>query len=336
MLRYLETLFRHRLLLSVPAALVLAGSVIWVAMQPPAYQATVRLWVDKQQLVANPNDNPYLTPAQEQQAVLAELLSTRYFCLKVGHRSLLAKTLGDGTASRPSLPQRLLAKAGLGSATSGLSGTALDDALYTTVNTGSLVLPAGPQIVTVQFTSNNPVLAAAVAQAIADQFMDESLAGQRLQSRAAVDFYGGQVKQAQAALSAADSAVDQYLAAHPDQRSANAVPDARMVQLRRTDDSAKQRYDDLRAKLDQASVNDAALARPDTSGIRVLDRAGAPARSSIRKLVLEAGGVGLVVSLLLVVVGVLALTLVDNTFRWPEEIEQALDLRPVGTVPRLG
>jgi capsular polysaccharide biosynthesis protein len=37
----------------------------------------------------------------------------------------------------------------------------------------------------------------------------------------------------------------------------------------------------------------------------------------------------------ILVVGILLLTLVDNTFRRPEEVEQALDLRPVGTVPRL-
>jgi len=35
------------------------------------------------------------------------------------------------------------------------------------------------------------------------------------------------------------------------------------------------------------------------------------------------------------VVGVLILTLLDSTFRQPEEVEQLLGLRPVATVPKL-
>jgi len=335
MLRYVETLFRHPLLLLSPTVVLLVLATGWVTMQPPNYDATVRLWVQRQQLVANPNDNPYLTPAQEQAAVLQELLATKYFCLKVGARGGLDKFLADPYSVRPSLPQRVLAKLGLASPTaSGLSGGALEDAITAMVSK-AVVLDTGPQMLTITFRGSDPEEAASVAQAIADQFVDESLAAQRTQVSAAVDFYSGQVKQAQAQLSAADAAIDQYLSAHPAQASSNAVPDARMVALKRNDDDARQRVTDLQSKLDQASVDNAALLRPDTSGIRVLDKAEPPPPNSIKKLLLEAAVVGVVLGLVIMVIGVLLLTLLDSTIRQPEEVEQLLDLRPVGTVPRL-
>ncbi len=68
----------------------------------------------------------------------------------------------------------------------------------------------------------------------------------------------------------------------------------------------------------------------------MLDKAEIPGRNSVKRLMLAAGVVGALLALVILVVGILLLTLVDNTFRRPEEVEQALDLRPVGTVPRLG
>jgi uncharacterized protein involved in exopolysaccharide biosynthesis len=336
MLRYVETLFRHRLLLTVPMLLLVVLCAGWVLVQPPTYASTVRLWVERQQLVSNPNDNPYITPAQEQTNVLVELLNTKYFCLKVGRRSPLAKVMSDPGATQPGIGQRLLSTVGLASSSgSALSGPALDDAVFFTLSRQTLVYPAGPQIITITFSGGSPELSAQVTQAIADQFVDEKLASQRVQSDAAIDFYSGQVKQAQAELSAADAALDQYVAAHPEQRAANAVPDARLVQLRRNDENARQRYDELQGRLDQSTINHAALSRPDTSGMRVLDKAEIPGRNSVKRLMLAAGVVGALLALVILVVGILLLTLVDNTFRRPEEVEQALDLRPVGTVPRL-
>jgi uncharacterized protein involved in exopolysaccharide biosynthesis len=334
MLRYLDTLFRHRLLFISPTVLLVVLASGWVALQPPTYDATVRLWVERQQLVPNPNDNPYISPAQQQVSVISELLGTRYFCLKVGQRSKLNQFLGSPSGARPNLSRQLLADLGLASTTeSGLSGAALDDAVVDQVSR-AYVYDSGPQVVTIVFRGSDPVEAANVAQAIADQFTDETLAGQRTQVSAEVDFYTGQLKQAQAQLAAADTAIDEYLTAHPEQTS-SAIPDARLTQLKRTDDQARQRVSDLQAKLDQASLDNEALLRPDTSGVRVLDYAAPPAQNSIKRLLLEAGAVSLLLGLLVMFLGVLVVTLLDSTIRRPDEVEQFLDLRPVGSVPNL-
>src|ERR1700736_3421241 len=77
MLRYVETYYRHRLLLTVPIAVVLLIVGGWIFVQPPSYDSTVRLWVEKQTVVPNVNDNPYLTPAQTESAALTEMLATK-------------------------------------------------------------------------------------------------------------------------------------------------------------------------------------------------------------------------------------------------------------------
>jgi uncharacterized protein involved in exopolysaccharide biosynthesis len=335
MLRFLETYYRHRLLLTAPMVVVFLVVGCWLFLQPPSYDSTARLWVEKQTVVQNPNDNPYVTPAQAQSAALGELLATKYFCVKVGHRSPLAEVLSQ--PSQPGQLHRLLAQVGVGSASATVpSQRDLDDALFNVVSKQTSVLPAGPEMMTITFRAGTPELSALVAQAIADQFIDEILSGQRVQVDAAIEFYAGQVKQAQAQLSDADAKVDAYLAAHPEQRSQSAVPDATLTQLKRNDDGLRTRYQDLLSKRDQADQNRTALTQVGLSGIRVLDKALPPtSATSGKKLAIEGGAVGLGLAIVILVVGILLLTLIDSTVRKPEEVEQVLDLRLVGTVPRL-
>ena len=342
MLRLLETFFRHRLLLLGPVALVIAGSIGWVVIQPPAYDSSVRMWVERQTLVPDPNSNPYLSPAQEQAAVLTELLSTKYFDSKVGKRSRLADSIRTGAAGSQDgmmtrVTQALARALGRAGSPAELSSSQVDDQVAAIISSRTIVIPTGPEVITLTFRAGSSDLAARVAQAIADQYLEETLANQRVQADAAVAFYTSQMKQSQADLSVADKAVDDYLLTNPGQRGANAIPDARLVQLRRDDDAAHQRLQTVQDKLDQARLNRVALDQVGVNGLRVLDRAEAPTSpSSIRKVALEATGVGLVLATLIVVVGVLVLTWMDSTIRRPQEVEDILDLRPVGSVPRVG
>jgi uncharacterized protein involved in exopolysaccharide biosynthesis len=337
MVRLLETFFRHRLLLLGPMTLVLAGSLGWVLIQPPLYESSVRIWVDRQTLVPDPNSNPYLTPAQEQAGVLTELVSTKYFDVKVGDRSPLAQSFRAGASHSGGGTRTRLARAlGLSRRPGHLSDSQVNDQVFSTIVSQTLVVPSGPEIVTVTYLDTNADMAALVAQAVVNQFVDETLTNQRVQADAAVAFYTSQIKQSQSDLAVADKAVDDYLLANPSQRGANAIPDARMQQLRRDSDAAHQRLQSVQDKLDQARLNRVALDQAGVSGIRVLDKAETPTQpASTTRLVLQAVGVGLVLALLIVVIGVLALTWLDNTIRQPEEVETILDLRPVGSVPRV-
>jgi uncharacterized protein involved in exopolysaccharide biosynthesis len=337
MVRLLETFFRHRLLLLGPVVLVVVGALGWVLIQPPTYDSSVRVWVERQTLVPDPNSNPYLTPAQEQAGVLSELISTKYFDAKVGRRSPLFNALKAASESGSGgIRTHLLRMVGLAGPAGPLTDSQVDDQVFSQILSSTLVIPSGPEIITVTFVSGDPQMAALVAQAIVDQYMDETLANQRVQADAAVAFYTSQVKQSQSDMAVADKAVDDYLIANPSQRSTTAVPDARMLQLRQDDDAAHQRTNSVLDKLDQARLNRVALDRSGTAGTRVLDKAEIPTqRASMKKVVLEGVGVGLVLAVLIVVVGVLALTWLDSTIRRPQEVETILDLRPVGSVPRV-
>jgi uncharacterized protein involved in exopolysaccharide biosynthesis len=333
MLRYLETFYRHRLLLMGPVALVLVLTGTWVLVQPPTYDATVKLWVQRQTLVANPDDNPYLTPAQQQSAVLTELLTTQYFCLKVGNRSPLAESLATGSDQAQGPLQRLLGRSSSGH---GLTGQALDDAIFQTVSKDVSVLAVGPEVINIDFKGSSPELSAAVGQAVADQFIEETLTSQKAQAQAGQEFYDSQVKQTQSQLSSVQTQIDAYLSSHPDQKSASGQADSNLTQLRKNFDATQQQLNDLQAKLDQSKISLAGLSQPSVSGMRVLDKAEVPTKAaSMRSVALQGAAVGLSLALLILVGGILLLTLIDSTLRRPDEIERVLDLKPVGSVPRL-
>jgi uncharacterized protein involved in exopolysaccharide biosynthesis len=335
MLRLLETFYRNRLLLLTPAAIVLMLAVGWVLMQPRGYDSSIRLWTERGGLVNNPNDNLYLTPAQLQTGILNELLGTKYFCVKAGRRGPLHDYLKEVAQSPPGLMTKLKAKVGLASY-GPLSESQLDDQMFSILSTSTAVEATGPEIVTITFHGSDQFVTSKVVQAIAEQFMEDTLTTQRAQLDAAISFYTNQLKVALADASVAEKAVIDYQVAHPEQRAPTSIPDARMSQLRRDEDSAHQRVGEIQKSLDQSTINRQALALTGVNGLRVLDPAETPAkRTSVRKPAMIAGGIGLGFGLLIVLVGVLVLTFVDGTVRRPEEVRKLLDLRLVGTVPRL-
>src|SRR5579859_7654652 len=90
--RFLEALFRHKLLLLLPPVLI-PGVVtpIVVASAPITYDSYVTVWVDHPSyLNYNDGSNPWVTPAQVQVTHMSELLSTRPFEMDVANRTSLA------------------------------------------------------------------------------------------------------------------------------------------------------------------------------------------------------------------------------------------------------
>jgi uncharacterized protein involved in exopolysaccharide biosynthesis len=216
------------------------------------------------------------------------------------------------------------------------SSDEVDSMAFDIISKNTIVYAPGPQIVSIDFTSDNPAIASATAQAILDQFLDETLTSGKARSQVVSDFYSGQLKGAQDALSAADLAVNQYLSAHPDLRATGAVPDARLVQLQRMDTQARDTLTGFQQKVDSARLDQAALAAPGASGMRLLDPAGVPAATGAgKKVLVTALGAGLGLGALVLVLGLLVLTLADTTLRRPEEVEQALGLTLAGSVPHL-
>jgi uncharacterized protein involved in exopolysaccharide biosynthesis len=337
MIRYLETFYRHRLILVAPVVLVLLISVSIVYFQPRAYDATSKLWVDKDLLGTTAVDTSFSAPADTQVAVLQELLKTRSFAVKVAARGPLVAALLSRRAAAAKDPVAQLSNVVQGKSTSNapLTQEQQDDLVYTTISAAAKADSSGPNIVTVTYQDADPDIAAAVAQGIVDQFIVELLSNQRAQAATAADFYTGQVKSAEVDLSAKDAAVYNYLTAHPEQQLASAIPDLTVSQLRRDDDLARTRYESMLSKLDNANLQAQLANDPTPSGLRVIDPALSPRRPVSRTTqLLEAGGAGLISGLGLMLLCLVVLTLADTSLRHPAEVETMTGLTVAGDIPQ--
>jgi uncharacterized protein involved in exopolysaccharide biosynthesis len=337
MIRYLETFYRHRLVLVAPVALVLLISVSVIYFQPRAYDATAKLWVDKDLLGTTAVDTSFSSPADTQVAVLQELLKTRSFAVNVAARGPLLATLLSRRAAAAQDPVAQFSNAvqGKSTSTSPLTTEQQTDLIYTTIAAAAKADSSGPNIITITYRDADPDIAAAVAQGIADQFIAERLSNQRVQATAAADFYGGQAKTAQVDLSAKDAAVYNYLSAHPEQQLPTAIPDLTLSQLRRDDDLARTRYETMLGKLDTASLQAQIANDPSPSGLHVIDAAVSPRRPVSRTTqLLEAGGAGFISGLGLMLLCLIVLTLADTSLRHPAEVEVMTGLTVAGDIPQ--
>lgn len=339
MLRYLETFFRHRALVTAPLLLCTVLSLGVVAVQPRVFASTAKIWVDRPLLAAVPPSNAYLTPADEQMSVLQELLKTRSFSILASARGSLPDDLrrANAAASHEPVNRALALLPGQKSRTNpDLSQDRLDTLVFQTISTGTTVVANGPNIVSVTFQYANPDVAAATARGIIDQYVDEVLGGQRSEAKAAVDFYSAQVNGARADLSLADGKVLAYLDAHPEQRLPTAVPDASLARLKLDDDQARQRYESLQTKLDEAKLQGAIAEQSTPNGFRLIDSPLVPqAPVSRLKQLIAAGGAGVFSGLVLSVLCLIGLTLMDTSIRRAEDVELRTGLPLAGVVPRV-
>ncbi len=340
MLRYLETFYRHRLVVIAPLVICMCVSLVLVALQPRTFAATAKIWVDRPLLTATVATNIYATPADEQTAVLQELLKTRSFCILAAARGTLPADLARAHALDARSPvNRALSFVqghGIHGVVTPLTQDQVDNLVFQTITLGATVVASGPNIVTVTVQYADPAVAAATAQGIIDQYVDEVLGGQRSEAKAAVDFYSGQVAGARTELSAADTKVLNYLDAHPEQRAPTAIPDVSLTQLKLDDDQARQRYQSLQTKLDDAELQSAIADQSTPNGFRLIDPPLIPQQPVSRlKLLLEGGGVGLLAGLMLSIVGLVGLTLADTSIRNAEDVELRTGLRLAGVVPRV-
>ena len=91
---YKQTFSRHKVLFSLPAAIMALFAIWFVLGTPSQYKAAASLWVDTPApgpSSLNETNTSELPPAAQAQQLLAELLATRQFRLDVGHKGPLSK-----------------------------------------------------------------------------------------------------------------------------------------------------------------------------------------------------------------------------------------------------
>lgn len=335
MLRYLEVFYRHRLLLIAPVVIALVASIGLAVTRPRTYEATAQLWFDP--LTSSQAAlTGYVSPAEQAQGELRELLKTRSFCSLIGRNGPLASALLAGQGPNDPVAAITNFLRGVPSSAATSNPQALDDLLFETINRYTTLTVSGPQVVAISFDYSDPTVAAGTAQTMVDQFSDQLLGIRRSVAQASVDFYTGQLQTQQTEVAAADEAVRAYLVAHPDQRVPGALEDTQLVQLRRADDLARAHTQDLVQRLDTAKLDIAAAKQPGAAGFRVIDSPIVPYRSKgfVKSAALAAGG-GLVAGLFLMLVGLLLLTAADDSVHRAQDVPEDLSRRVVGSVPRV-
>ena len=309
MLRFLDTFYRHRLLVLMPLILAVGVSTAIALAQPRMYESSARIWFFSSTdpaIAAQPNS----TPADVEVAVFRELLNSRAFDLKVGRRGPLATSLADA----------------------GLTSEQIDQRVYETLARKVLVAADGPQVVAISFQALSGTLAQGTVQALLDQFSEETLANRKNQAQAVVKFMEDQLKAQDAAMTSTTADVTRYMAAHP----RAAATDVTLIGLQHAADLARQRYSELVVELGQARLDLASLDQAGGAGYRLIDPPTAPIRPiGLMGTLLRTSAGGILGGLLIAAFALFGLTAADTSIRRQEDIRSALGLRVVGATPEV-
>jgi uncharacterized protein involved in exopolysaccharide biosynthesis len=329
-MRFLETLFRHKILAVLPVIIGLAVAGGYEVVQPRSFTSTTNLWINTTIPGQSSSATQYVDPSTTQQLVVQELLKSRSFDVSVGHSGGLAAYL---TGHPNAEATGLAAIPGLHSLFSSSQGS-LDDQLAVDIPLDVTVAPTGPQVVAITVQGPSPGVAAGTARALVSEYASEVVKAQTASDQVAVTYYGQQVAQGQATLQSAEQALIAYQDQHP-QLAANAL-DPTATELSQAVDNARTSYQSLLSQYEQANLS--LTNEGNNTGFRVLDAAAANGSPvSISKKVLGASIGGLLVGLLVSVLMLSALTAADRTARRALDLKRVLGLdvaASVGRVPK--
>ena len=307
MRRYVQAFFRHPFLLTMPIVLAVAVSLGYEFRQPRSFAASATMWCD----VPVPNQSSIFSgtselPSASQSVVLMELLQTREFLSKVGHRGPWAGYL---TAHPGSEGDRLLFQ---------LAGD---------VSVGT----PGPHVLAIATKGASSEEALALAKSVADAYVTEVNDTQRTRAQSSVGFYKLQVDQASTALAAAQDKLTKYLAANQGSGPMGALVDATVAQLTQAVSVAQSNYDQATSHLTGAGVGLSSVA--DSGVLRVFDSPRTTGLPVSRKKKLVFGGVaGIFAGALVSLFTLLFLVVGDRAVHGTGDVEDLLGMQVVGTI----
>jgi capsular polysaccharide biosynthesis protein len=313
--RYLQVFFRHPLLLSAPVVIALAASLTIQLRAPAKYMAQGTLWAD----APIPNESTIVsatnpTPSVTQAGVLAELLHTHDFLVKVGKRSPWATYL----ASQP---------------------PAVADRVVDGLSRSVVITEPGSQVINVAVKSNTADSAAGLAKAVMNEFVDEVVATRQARGKSLTDYYKQRVDVAAKSLSDAQGQIGQYLRGRPatgvtGTAAVGTAEDATATQLAGTIALAQQQLVDAQNNFAKASLDLAHAA--DASQLHVIDQPAVPtAPQSAKKKVIFAGVGGLLAGSVISLMVLLLFVAMDTTARDEADIEGALGLHVIGSIKQV-
>jgi uncharacterized protein involved in exopolysaccharide biosynthesis len=157
---------------------------------------------------------------------------------------------------------------------------------------------------------------------------------QTSQAKIAIDFYGGQLADAQAKLTSDETALNAYIAAHPTVKATDAPLIPQYDQLTRNVETDKGTVATLQQKLDDTKLADAAMVQVDNNVLTVMDKprlVGGRLNALPKRQMVIAG----FASLALAVAVLVTMVWSDRSTREPKDIEGRLHIPVAVTIPDL-
>ncbi|MGE3267413.1 MAG: hypothetical protein AB7P40_01605 [Chloroflexota bacterium] len=319
--RFLETFFRHKLLILLPAIITpLVVIPFAFVLVKPYYETWAGLWVEKPAYVPTSDDwNRYVTPAQNQQGRLTELLKTRSFTEDIARRTSLGPLLETPTGR---------------------------DEVYDYLQRAIVPLATGTKLLNIRVRTEDPNLSMEIIQATVDTFKERNQNERLLQSSQAIAFYEQQLKDAEDRLVTSREAVRRYAVANPravteDPRGSSrstlptSATDPQLAEILKRLEQDESEVERLRGLVTEAKFDANASLEGTDSTLQVLDPPIFPTRAEREKrrlLIFPAAAVliGALVSALLLV----ALAASDRSVRSTADLRSMS--RVIGVVPRMG
>ena len=314
MLRYLETFFRNRWMISLPAVLLIVLSAGLTHFVKKKYQAGSTIWTDSSMyLDVGLTDSHYYTPAQLHSSRINELLTTDAF----------PRSVAKATPMGSHMTQQQ------------------EDALVSAIHSDMHIYPTGDHILQVTFSHLSPQVALSVVQAVIEQYNRVTNDSASAQAAQAVAFYKEQINvYEKTILPRSAQAVTEYLKAHP---NSHAMPgdqpnsdDPNLALLLQQAERDRTQYESYQKRLDDVLNQSQAQSKSQEFAFKVIDKpavtnAGTPKLS--KKTMIMYSGAGLGMAGGYIVVFLLLATELDRTIRNPGDVSHRLHLPVLEVVP---
>lgn len=320
--RFVETFFRHKLLILLPALVTpLIVMPFAFLLVRPYYETLAGVWIERPAYMPVTDESSrYVTPAQFQTTRLTELLLTRTFVEDIARRTSLAGLL-DSPQGREDVV------------------IYLQRAIYP--------LPAGNsnKLVGIRVRADDPELSMEIMQGTLASFRERAQNERVSQATAAIAFYEGQLKNAEEERLRAQDAVRRYVAGNPrlgiDSAATSrpnmptAALDPQLNDVLKRLETEERDVDRLRTLVEQARFDASAALDGSDSSLQVVDPPVLPTRSQreTRRFFIfpiAAIAIGLLVSALLLI----GLTTSDRSVRSSADLQSVG--RVIGIIPRMG
>jgi uncharacterized protein involved in exopolysaccharide biosynthesis len=218
---YIETAFRHPLLLLVPAVLIPLLVAVGAYLTSRHYEVSAALWADDPS-IASTERISYDSPAVREAQTFEERLSTESFRSSVIAAADLDNKVSSGEWPPSSGLGSLLSKTPLTEPIASMLGLTppvsaadrLDRALEEVENAISIEA-RGDNLVRITHTGSDPEVGVALVEAAIEVYETEQTRSSGTQAQAILQFYERQVAERKEALEDASDAVQTFLSRYP-------------------------------------------------------------------------------------------------------------------------